>query len=149
MKFQSKKHQKHIFGCNCPCHHCYTCVRSLIHPWPYVIFLSYTVFLCIHVHGHWYDNCNIIYPAQVIPGLLVVLDDTANPRVQAHAAAALVNFSDDCPKTILATYLDNILAKLEAVLASKLREVGVVITNIEKVVQGTLNAMLDVPRAND
>lgn len=60
-----------------------------------------------------------------------------------------MNFSDDCPKTILATYLDNILAKLEAVLASKLREVGVVITNIEKVVQGTLNAMLDVPRAND
>lgn len=60
----------------------------------------------------------------MIPGLLVVLDDTANPRVQAHAAAALVNFSDDCPKNILASYLDDILAKLEAVLASKLREVG-------------------------
>jgi len=43
-----------------------------------------------------------------------------------------VNFSDDCPKTILATYLDNILAKLEAVLASKLREVGTVITKINK-----------------
>ena len=56
-----------------------------------------------------------------------MLDDTANPRVQAHAAAALVNFSDDCPKNILATYLDNILAKLEAVLASKLREVGTVV----------------------
>ncbi|XP_078381779.1 importin-5-like [Oculina patagonica] len=62
------------------------------------------------------------FHTRVIPGLLVVLDDTANPRVQAHAAAALVNFSDDCPKNILASYLDNILAKLEAVLASKLRE---------------------------
>ena len=60
---------------------------------------------------------------QVIPDLLVVLDDTANPRVQAHAAAALVNFCDDCPKNILSSYLDNILAKLEGVLSSKLREV--------------------------
>ena len=59
----------------------------------------------------------------MVPGLLVVLDDTANPRVQAHAAAALVNFSDDCPKNILSQYLDNILVKLEGVLASKLREV--------------------------
>ena len=54
----------------------------------------------------------------------MVLDDTANPRVQAHAAAALVNFCDDCPKSILASYLDNILAKLESVLSSKLREVS-------------------------
>ena len=60
------------------------------------------------------------------------MDDTANPRVQAHAAAALVNFSDDCPKTILTTYLDNIVAKLEAVLASKLREVGTTIANNKK-----------------
>ena len=59
----------------------------------------------------------------MIPGLLVVLDDTANPRVQAHAAAALVNFSDDCPKNILSSYLDSILVKLEAVLSSKMREV--------------------------
>ena len=57
----------------------------------------------------------------------MILDDTVNPRVQAHAAAALVNFSDDCPESILASYLDDILAKLEAVLASKLREVGSVL----------------------
>lgn len=62
------------------------------------------------------------FHARVIPGLLVVLEDTANPRVQAHAAAALVNFSDDCPKNILSSYLDNILAKLQAVLSSKMRE---------------------------
>ncbi|KAK2573809.1 Importin-5 [Acropora cervicornis] len=64
-----------------------------------------------------YAACNA-----VIPGLLFVLDDTANPRVQAHAAAALVNFSDDCPKNILSMYLDNILAKLEAVLSTRMRE---------------------------
>ena len=51
-----------------------------------------------------------------------MLDDTANPRVQAHAAAALVNFSDDCPKNILSMYLDNILAKLETVLSTRMRD---------------------------
>ncbi|GBP06314.1 Importin-5 [Eumeta japonica] len=30
---------------------------------------------------------------------LSLLDDVENPRVQAHAGAALVNFSEDCPKT--------------------------------------------------
>lgn len=43
--------------------------------------------------------------------------------MQAHAAAALVNFSDDCPKNILSSHLDSILVKLEAVLSSKMREV--------------------------
>ncbi|CAH3175486.1 unnamed protein product [Porites lobata] len=62
------------------------------------------------------------FHTRVVPGLLLVLDDTANPRVQAHAAAALVNFCDDCPKNILSSYLDNIVTKLEVVLSSKLRE---------------------------
>ncbi|EDO35645.1 predicted protein [Nematostella vectensis] len=59
---------------------------------------------------------------KVIPGLLHVLDDLANPRVQAHAGAALVNFCEDCPKSTLHPYLDSILAKLEAVLSAKLQE---------------------------
>lgn len=89
---------------------------------------------CLHVHFiDWpivlwdfaSQRANIVSCIifQVIPGLLVVLDDNTNPRVQAHAAAALVNFSDDCPKNILSSYLDSILAKLEAVLSSKMREV--------------------------
>ena len=41
---------------------------------------------------------------------------------QAHAGAALVNFSEDCPKNILAQYLDSIIAKLEAILMSKFKE---------------------------
>ena len=60
---------------------------------------------------------------QVIPGLLHVLDDTANPRVQAHAGAALVNFCEECPKHILLLYLDETLRKLEIVLQARLQDV--------------------------
>lgn len=59
---------------------------------------------------------------KVIPGLLMVLDDHANPRVQAHAGAALVNFSEDCPKNILTPYLDAIMSKLEVILNDKFKE---------------------------
>ena len=51
------------------------------------------------------------------------MDDYANPRVQAHAGAALVNFSEDCPKNILGQYLDPIIGKLEQVLSAKFTEV--------------------------
>lgn len=54
--------------------------------------------------------------------MLLLLEDEANPRVQAHAGAALVNFSEDCPKNILTRYLDAIMAKLEAILNSKFKE---------------------------
>merc|ERR1719461_2677570 len=59
---------------------------------------------------------------KVIPGLLHLMDDNANPRVQAHAGAALVNFSEDCPKNILTQYLDSIIEKLESILSSKFKE---------------------------
>lgn len=59
---------------------------------------------------------------RVVPGLMMVLDDNENPRVQAHAGAALVNFSEDCPKHILTQYLDGIMGKLEAILSAKFKE---------------------------
>jgi hypothetical protein len=59
---------------------------------------------------------------KVVNGLLLVMDDYVNPRVQAHAGAALVNFSEDCPKNILTPYLDLIIAKLEQVLTTKFKE---------------------------
>ncbi|KAK3095190.1 hypothetical protein FSP39_011221 [Pinctada imbricata] len=62
------------------------------------------------------------YHEKLVPNLLAVMDDEANPRVQAHGAAALVNFSEDCPKNILADYLDIIICKLEQVLNSKFKE---------------------------
>lgn len=65
---------------------------------------------------------------KVVPGLLLVLDDNANPRVQAHAAAALVNFSEDCPKPILTQYLDPLMNKLEVILTAQFKEVSVLST---------------------
>lgn len=59
---------------------------------------------------------------RVVPGLLMLLDDNANPRVQAHAGAALVNFAEDCPKHILSGYLDGLMAKLEGILTAKFKE---------------------------
>ena len=66
-----------------------------------------------------------LFTFQLVPSLLQVLDDNANPRVQAHGAAALVNFSEECPKAILSQYLDVIILKLEEVLNSKFKEVRV------------------------
>ena len=62
---------------------------------------------------------------QIVPELLNVMDDNDNPRVQAHGAAALVNFSEDCPKVIIVTYLDGVIDKLEQVLTGKFKEVCV------------------------
>ena len=59
---------------------------------------------------------------KVIPGLLAVMDDAAHPRVQAHAGAALVNFSEECPPSIMSPYLDMIISKLESVLQAKFQE---------------------------
>ncbi|CAH0556676.1 unnamed protein product [Brassicogethes aeneus] len=59
---------------------------------------------------------------KVVPGLLMLLDDNANPRVQAHAGAALVNFAEECPKHILSGYLDPLMSKLEGILTAKFKE---------------------------
>jgi len=64
------------------------------------------------------------FHTKVIPGLLMILDDEANPRVQAHGGAALVNFAEDSPKNILLSYLDNILNKLLEVLTKKVHELA-------------------------
>ena len=58
-------------------------------------------------------------------GLLFVLDDHANPRVQAHAGAALVNFSENCSKPIILPYLGAIMNKLQEILNMKFDEVCV------------------------
>ncbi|XP_076311262.1 importin-5-like isoform X6 [Tachypleus tridentatus] len=59
---------------------------------------------------------------KVLPGLLLLLENPAYPRVQAHAGAALVNFFEDCPKSVLTPYLDKIINSLEIVLSSKFKE---------------------------
>ena len=59
-----------------------------------------------------------MFHAQVIPGLLMLMGDTENPRVQAHAGAAMVNFSEQCTQEILGPYLDALLTAVGALLAS-------------------------------
>lgn len=36
------------------------------------------------------------YHQQVLPALVGAMDDFQNPRVQAHAASAVLNFSENC-----------------------------------------------------
>lgn len=39
-----------------------------------------------------------------------------------QTGAALVNFTEDCPKHILTPYLDGLMAKLEGILSAKFKE---------------------------
>uniref|UniRef100_A0A2S2Q881 Importin-5 n=1 Tax=Sipha flava TaxID=143950 RepID=A0A2S2Q881_9HEMI len=57
---------------------------------------------------------------KIVPAILLLLDDNLNPRVQAHAGAALVNFCEDCPKRILLTYMDQMMIKLESILQARI-----------------------------
>lgn len=59
---------------------------------------------------------------KIIPALLLVMEDFATPRVQTHGGAALVNFCEQCPKSILVTYLPAIVAKLDSVFKVRLQE---------------------------
>ena len=68
----------------------------------------------------------VCVPHQIIPALLLALDDFATPRVQTHAGAALVNFCEQCPKAILVNYLDTIVPQLERVLQVSLQAVRIV-----------------------
>eukprot|EP00898_Chlorokybus_atmophyticus_P005983 jgi/Chlat1/6386/Chrsp44S05759 len=56
--------------------------------------------------------------AQVLPALLHAMEDTGAPRVQAHAAAALVNFAENCPAELVVPYLDAIINRLLSLLSS-------------------------------
>uniref|UniRef100_A0A8K9UHS9 TOG domain-containing protein n=1 Tax=Oncorhynchus mykiss TaxID=8022 RepID=A0A8K9UHS9_ONCMY len=58
----------------------------------------------------------------VISALLQTMEDQTNPRVQAHAAAALINFTEDCPKSLLIPYLDSLVQHLHVIMVAKLQE---------------------------
>uniref|UniRef100_A0A0C9QU83 TSA: Wollemia nobilis Ref_Wollemi_Transcript_9431_3919 transcribed RNA sequence n=1 Tax=Wollemia nobilis TaxID=56998 RepID=A0A0C9QU83_9CONI len=53
---------------------------------------------------------------RVVPALIDAMADFQNPRVQAHAAAAILNFSEGCTPDILAPYLDGIVTNLLVLL---------------------------------
>ncbi|CAD7695704.1 unnamed protein product [Ostreobium quekettii] len=49
---------------------------------------------------------------KILPALITVMNDNSNPRVQAHAAAVVVNFSECCEPELLEPYLEAIIGKL-------------------------------------
>lgn len=60
----------------------------------------------------------------MIASLLQTMEDQGNQRVQAHAAAALINFTEDCPKALLVPYLENLVTHLHSIMVLKLQEVS-------------------------
>ncbi|OUZ99546.1 HEAT [Macleaya cordata] len=57
-------------------------------------------------------DLQVQYHQRVLPALASAMDDFQNPRVQAHAASAVLNFSENCTPDILTPYLDGIVGKL-------------------------------------
>lgn len=62
-----------------------------------------------------------LHHASVVPALLKMMEDNVNCRVQAHGAAALVNFCEHATKDVLQPYLDGILTRMQAMLRSQYR----------------------------
>ncbi|KAK6205227.1 Karyopherin functions in nuclear transport of protein [Scheffersomyces amazonensis] len=60
---------------------------------------------------------------RILPALISKLTNKSVPRVQAHAAAALVNFSEAASKEVLEPYLDDLLTNLLGLLQSPKRYV--------------------------
>ncbi|XP_078437509.1 ARM repeat superfamily protein [Wolffia australiana] len=57
-----------------------------------------------------------LYHHRVLPALASAMDDFQNPRVQAHAASAVLNFTENCSPEILTPYLDGLVGKLLVLL---------------------------------
>jgi hypothetical protein len=53
---------------------------------------------------------------KVLPALMSVMDDKDNPRVQSHAASAVINFCEATTIEILDPYLNTLLSKLASLL---------------------------------
>lgn len=61
-------------------------------------------------------DLQVQYHQRVLPALAAAMDDFQNPRVQAHAASAVLNFSENCTPDILKPYLDGVVTKLLVLL---------------------------------
>nr|CAD2144527.1 unnamed protein product [Meloidogyne enterolobii] len=58
----------------------------------------------------------------IVPALLTAMSDLNTPRVAAHAAAAMVNFCEECPKAIINIYLQSLMVKIQTVLQQTLQQ---------------------------
>ncbi|KAK6937001.1 Importin repeat 4 [Dillenia turbinata] len=79
-------------------------------------------------------DLQVQFHQRVLPALAVAMDDYQNPRVQAHAASAVLNFSENCTPEILTPYLDGIVGKLLLLLQ----------TGKQMVQEGALTALASV-----
>ena len=52
------------------------------------------------------------------------MGDVENPRVQGHAAAAVSNFVENCPKKKVVPYLEMILCTIQTLMANNLPNVS-------------------------
>lgn len=68
------------------------------------------------------ETLQVHFHALVVPALVRTMQDS-NARVQTHAAAALVNFSENAEKELLNPYLDDLLSNLYHLLSSNRRVV--------------------------
>lgn len=56
--------------------------------------------------------------------LIVLFSSSDNPRVQAHSAAAMVNFLEGCSSFIIQQHIDVIAEKIEVILNVKMSELA-------------------------
>lgn len=61
--------------------------------------------------------------AQILPALISKLTLDSVPKVQAHAAAAVVNFSEEATHSVMDSYMDDLLSHLLQLLSSPKRYV--------------------------
>uniref|UniRef100_A0A4W6EVJ6 Karyopherin (importin) beta 3 n=1 Tax=Lates calcarifer TaxID=8187 RepID=A0A4W6EVJ6_LATCA len=83
----------------------------------YLLSLSCPAHILVSIFGNQQQHY-----MEVISALLQTMEDQSNPRVQAHAAAALINFTEDCPKSLLIPYLDSLVQHLHVIMVAKLQE---------------------------
>jgi hypothetical protein len=74
----------------------------------------------------------------ILRGLIGLMDDFANPRVQAHSCAAVVNFAEGCDQDIMGPYLDALITKLLALIQNGRKNVQ----------EGALTAMASIADAS-
>ncbi|XP_073221997.1 uncharacterized protein [Cicer arietinum] len=79
-------------------------------------------------------DLQVKYHQLVLPALAGAMDDFQNPRVQAHAASAVLNFTENCAPDTLTPYLDGIVSKLLVLLQ----------TGKQMVQEGALTALASV-----
>ena len=58
------------------------------------------------------------FSAEVVPSLINLMDDTANPRVQSHSASAIINFCEHATKDQLKPYLNDLMNKFGLLMSS-------------------------------